>query len=390
MLRLGQMPVLTLLFFGVGLGGGLAWKTGCIPIEVGAARTGQLEEDAAPRRATSEEGTSEARPAPEIVFEERSVDDPAIFEQQQEPTPDTLEQREVGSAGITAAPIIASHEGRSENSDFDSNELRHRQTGTRPSSVRTVSEIQQATHRELVEPASTLNSAETALAQELKEIDEQVAAGETLAAHRALSKLYWNHKEHRTALLPRLDASAKAIFFQPQPHFVDPYVIQPNDQLRVIANKYHLSWEYLARLNKTEPRRIRVDQKLKVVKGPFAAVVDLEDFALTIHLQGYFVKRYQVGIGKDGSSPVGKFAVLNKIENPQYTGPDGRVISSDDPSNPLGERWLDLGDSYGIHGTIDPESIGKAASRGCIRLRDNDVIEVYDFLVKDSEVVIRN
>jgi lipoprotein-anchoring transpeptidase ErfK/SrfK len=48
-----------------------------------------------------------------------------------------------------------------------------------------------------------------------------------------------------------------------------------------------------------------------------------------------------------------------------------------------------LGNSYGIHGTIEPGSIGKAASRGCIRLADADVIDVYDFLVKGSEVVIR-
>ena len=150
-----------------------------------------------------------------------------------------------------------------------------------------------------------------------------------------------------------------------------------------------MSWEYLAKLNRTDPRRIQLGQKLKILKGPFAAVIDLGDYALTIHLQGYFVKRYPVGIGKDGASPVGKFTVLNKIENPQYTSPDGKVISADDPANPLGERWIDLGESYGIHGTIDPDSIGRAASRGCIRMREKDVIEVYDFLVKGSEVVIR-
>jgi lipoprotein-anchoring transpeptidase ErfK/SrfK len=96
-----------------------------------------------------------------------------------------------------------------------------------------------------------------------------------------------------------------------------------------------------------------------------------------------------VGIGKDGTSPIGKFAVLEKIENPQYTDPDGKVIEGDDPANPLGERWIGLGDSYGIHGTIDPESIGKAESRGCIRLRDADIIEVYNFLVVGSVVEIR-
>jgi LysM repeat protein len=237
-------------------------------------------------------------------------------------------------------------------------------------------------------PAVT-TSTDSSLAGELKLIDEQIANEEYLVAHRALSKIYWNHREERDQLLRRLNKTSRAIFFEPRPHLVEPYVVQPNDQLRVIAGKYNLSWEYLAKLNRTDPKRIQLGQKLKVLKGPFSAVVDLREFALTVHLQGYYVKRYEVGIGKDGSSPIGRFTVLGKLENPQYTDPNGKVISGDDPANPLGERWIDLGDSYGIHGTIEPDSIGKAASRGCIRMREKDVIEVYDFLVKGSEVVIR-
>jgi len=71
-----------------------------------------------------------------------------------------------------------------------------------------------------------------------------------------------------------------------------------------------------------------------------------------------------------------------------HYGPEG-IIPHNDPKNPLGERWIDLGDSYGIHGTIEPDSIGTAASRGCIRLRDADIIEVYNFLVNGSLVEIR-
>jgi lipoprotein-anchoring transpeptidase ErfK/SrfK len=64
------------------------------------------------------------------------------------------------------------------------------------------------------------------------------------------------------------------------------------------------------------------------------------------------------------------------------------VVANDDPENPLGERWIDIGDSFGIHGTNEPDSIGKAESRGCLRLRHDDVIELYDFLVIGSEVRI--
>ena len=80
--------------------------------------------------------------------------------------------------------------------------------------------------------------------------------------------------------------------------------------------------------------------------------------------------------------------MLEKLVDPTYYGPDG-VIAHDDPANPLGERWIDIGNSYGIHGTIDPASIGKSESQGCIRLHNDDVEAVYDLLTIGSEVVIR-
>jgi len=64
------------------------------------------------------------------------------------------------------------------------------------------------------------------------------------------------------------------------------------------------------------------------------------------------------------------------------------VIRHDDPENPLGEHWIDIGDSFGIHGTNEPDSIGKAESKGCIRMKNEEVAELYDFLVVGSEVKI--
>jgi lipoprotein-anchoring transpeptidase ErfK/SrfK len=129
-------------------------------------------------------------------------------------------------------------------------------------------------------------------------------------------------------------------------------------------------------------------QKLKVVPGPFGAVVFLDRYELVVHLNGSFVKSYRVGVGRDGTTPIGMFTVKNKMVNPTYYGPEG-IIPSDDPKNPLGERWIDIGDSYGIHGTIEPDSIGKNESRGCIRMLNSEVEEVYDFLVIGSEVKIQ-
>ena len=232
-----------------------------------------------------------------------------------------------------------------------------------------------------VEPAST--------GSELQNIDRLMQSGEYLTAHLALSKLYWNNPEWHALLKKRIDTTAQSIYFSPQPHYMEPYVIQPGDQLRQIARKYWVPWQYLTKLNQIDERKIRPGQKLKVIKGPFKALVDLSDYELTIHARGYYVRSYPIGIGKDGSTPVGKFTVLNKVANPQYTDPDGKVIDADDPSNPLGERWIDLGDSYGIHGTINSNSVGRAESRGCIRLHNPGVEEIYDLLTIGSEVTIQ-
>lgn len=226
----------------------------------------------------------------------------------------------------------------------------------------------------------------------LARVDELLATGgpqEMIAAHKELSKLYWDHPEWRDALQTRIDRTSQTIYFQPQPHFMKAYVVQSGDNLGEIAKLYRVPWSYLAELNHTDPRRIRPGQRLKVIKGPFGAVVDLNRFELTIEHHGFVVKRYRVGIGRDHSTPVGEFSVQNKLENPTYYGPNGLVIDQNDPKNPLGEYWIDLGDSYGIHGTIDPSSIGQAQSAGCVRLDDESIREVFAFLSVGSKVIIR-
>jgi lipoprotein-anchoring transpeptidase ErfK/SrfK len=223
----------------------------------------------------------------------------------------------------------------------------------------------------------------------LEKIDQYLQNSDLLKAHRELSTLYWAKPRWRPFIKARLEKTANAIYFDSEPQFLQPYTVKSNDQFAVFSKRYNVPWQYLAKLNHVDPKKIHPGQQLKVIKGPFSAIVELNTFLLTVHAYGYYVRAYRIGIGKDGATPIGKFAILKKVEKPQYTDPEGHVIAGGDPNNPLGERWLDLGNSYGIHGTIAPNSIGQAESRGCIRLRNEDVAEVYDMLGVDSEVTIR-
>ncbi|WP_417848081.1 L,D-transpeptidase family protein [Thalassoglobus sp.] len=226
------------------------------------------------------------------------------------------------------------------------------------------------------------------------EVDQLIESGDDVAALRTLSTWYWEYPERRRQLWHRLNLLSRRIYFQPHPHYMEPYEIQFGDRLETIARQHQVSWEYLSKINRVDAQRIKAGKKLKVIQGPFSAVVDLTKFEVTVHAHGYFVVRMPVGIGKDGSTPIGKFKVTDKVVDPIYYGPD-IVIKNDDPTNPLGERWLAISDEagtlegYGIHGTIDPDSIGKADSRGCIRLHDQDVADLYDLLTIGSEVIIR-
>ena len=185
------------------------------------------------------------------------------------------------------------------------------------------------------------------------------------------------------------------------------YAVQPGDNLARIANAHDCTWEFLSRINGIEPRHLRSGVSIKVIEGPFFAVVDKRAFTMDIYLGGLpgekssmFVTSYAVGLGQDDSTPVGTWMIEphHKLKHPTYYSPRGEgVIAADDPKNPLGGYWIGLTGtegqavgkmSYGIHGTIDPSSIGKQSSMGCIRMGAAEIAMVYDMMVEGKSMVV--
>lgn len=226
-------------------------------------------------------------------------------------------------------------------------------------------------------------------ADALRNADLLIRQDRIVDAHNVLSTLYWKHPERRALFQRRIESTAAEIFANPHRHIGDPYLVEPGDTLEAIGVANNIPWQYLAQLNRIKPNELQAGHKLKIIPGPFSAVIDLSRFELTIDAHGYFVRRYKIGIGENNKTPTGEFTVQEKIENPTWYDPNGGQIDKDDPTNPLGEFWIGLGDHIGIHGTIDPQSIGAAQSRGCIHMRDDDIAEVFAFLGSGSTVRIR-
>lgn len=106
--------------------------------------------------------------------------------------------------------------------------------------------------------------------------------------------------------------------------------------------------------------------------------LNIPAFRLSYWEDGQLIKEYPVAVGKpDSPTPEGTFTVLNKLVDPTWYPPDGSRPVPPGPGNPLGRRWLGFAPGYGIHGTNNPASIGRAVSLGCVRMHNQDVEELY-------------
>jgi len=115
-------------------------------------------------------------------------------------------------------------------------------------------------------------------------------------------------------------------------------------------------------------------------------VVSLEDRKLALIENGQVKKVYPVAVGKPSTpSPVGTFTIERRIVNPTYHH-NGKTVPPG-PGNPVGTRWMGLSiQGYGIHGTNEPRSIGKAASHGCIRMAKADLEEFFELVAVGDTV----
>jgi len=229
-----------------------------------------------------------------------------------------------------------------------------------------------------------------------KLVSEYLKNGKKYEARNELSDLYFpeTDKDKRAEIKNKLDElNAELVFSQEPSPDAFIYVVRPGDTLIGIASKYNTNYEFIVRINNKYRTSIKVGERLKILKGNVTVLVDKSDYTLTLLLDGRFIKQYPVGTGKSDKTPVGKFIVDNKLINPVWYSPDG-IYQFGDPNNILGTRWIGFEDKkglygYGIHGTTDPDTIGKEMSNGCIRLRNEDVEDLFDYVKAKMTVVIQ-
>ncbi len=144
-----------------------------------------------------------------------------------------------------------------------------------------------------------------------------------------------------------------------------------------------------------EFRRQEVDYSGRETPGTI--VIDTQQKFLFLVEPGGRAMRYGVGVGRPGFEWSGVKSISRKAEWPDWTPPPQMMLRRPDlpshmdggPENPLGARALYLGSSmFRIHGTNEPSTIGRNVSSGCIRMMNEDVIDLYDRVRVGAKVIV--
>jgi lipoprotein-anchoring transpeptidase ErfK/SrfK len=130
---------------------------------------------------------------------------------------------------------------------------------------------------------------------------------------------------------------------------------------------------------------------------PGTIVIDTPNKFLYLVEEGGKARRYGIGVGRPGFEWAGVKSITRKAEWPDWRPPAQMLLRRPDlprymaggPDNPMGARGLYLGSSlYRIHGTNEPHTIGQAVSSGCIRMRNEDVTDLYDRVRVGTRVIV--
>lgn len=123
-------------------------------------------------------------------------------------------------------------------------------------------------------------------------------------------------------------------------------------------------------------------------------VLSLSDRRVYLYRDNREIASYPVAIGKEGwETPTGSFKIIDKVRDPAWEHPWTGEVVPPGPENPLGTRWIGFwtdGTNYiGFHGTPNEELVGQAVSHGCVRMKNQDILSLFEQVHLGATVTVK-
>lgn len=240
-------------------------------------------------------------------------------------------------------------------------------------------------------PSSSVTVSEPTFELARQKAMEEVQKGKLKEALQQLSAWYNRPeltRDQEADLINILDALAAEVIYSKRHFLESPYKVGPKETLEQVAEIHGVTTDLLASINQIQrPYVLLPSTELKVLRGPFRADIDLTTSELTLYLENMYAGRFPIEVGSDPSAKEGTFTIAGKQMNRNFYGSSGGTVGGNEPSNPYGRHWIDLGQQMCIHGS--PENpIPQLQGAGCISLSPRDAEDVYNILTVGSKINI--
>ncbi len=190
-----------------------------------------------------------------------------------------------------------------------------------------------------------------------------------------------------------LSQLAGSVIYSTQHRLEPPHMVQAGEKLQEIAKQYNVPWQLLAKINGlTSPTDLRPGQQLKVLQGPFSALIDLSEQKMTIMLQRRYAGQFDIAVAPQSTVEEGRWQVDQKLTTPNNPAAlqAHMPATTEEHSLVLSNPSAASGQVAILHGSnasaaVDPAMPQKRA----IRLNASGMGDVFDILSVGSRIVIR-
>jgi len=190
------------------------------------------------------------------------------------------------------------------------------------------------------------------------------------------------------ALLGQL---AGSVIYSTEHRLEPPYMVQAGERLETIAQKYEVPWQLLAKINGiSSADQLQPGQELKVIRGPFSALIDISQRKMTLMLNRRYAGRFSLDIDPSVTVEAGHWEVNQKLLTPANVSLPGAG-----PTTPSEERSLMLSNASGdasqvtiLRGATATHPLAEPTGR-VLRMNPTDAADLFDILSLGSKVVIR-
>jgi len=218
----------------------------------------------------------------------------------------------------------------------------------------------------------------------MAQVNELLAQGRLADAMTHLSAWYGDSRLSDTQqkeVVSLLDQLAGTVIFSRENLLEPAYEVQENDRLEEIGKRYNVPWQLLAKINGIhDAGSIQVGEKIKVVRGPFAALADLQRRELTIMVDGRYAGRFSLDVTNAEKFQGERLVVARKWS----AAPESESLHNQ------GERWLELSDGVTLRGPrTDIDVSAGPEVTPVLRLALRDFGDLFDILSEGSQVMIR-